>query len=414
MTPVAEGSIYETTSKGRAVLVAQLDFGYHGGRRIRRRRYVSCPDISGLSARAAERAYRAAWEQAEAKLAALRVERDGGLPANLERQTVGQYLETWLRDVVKMRRRPSTHTMYERQVRLHLTPAIGHVRLAQLRPQHVRALLNDLERAGKAGATVQTVRKVLHRAMEQACEDELIPRNPAANVAGPPAGTQERPMLSPAEARQLLAEVASDRLEALYVVTLGLGLRKGEALALAWSDIDLDRAELAVRFQLQRDAAGVLGRRELKTGRKGHRVVQLPGYVLSALQRRHAAQAIERELAGVDWVAADLVFTTRLGRPLIARNVDRTWFKHRKAAALPEGFRWHDLRHTTSSFLHALGVHERVRMEIMGHTKADTTMGVYTHTLPEMHRLAASRMDALLSGGDPGALFGAEGESSDS
>lgn len=405
-------------------LVAALDFGWKSGRRDRRRRYVDVTKfglesgdevVRALARGRGTKPARAVMAAAEGKLEELLAERDKGLPADAERQTVGQYLEAWLRDVVAVHLRATTHRTYSDTVRLHVIPEIGGLRLAKLRPQHVRAMLTALSAKGLAPATVRGALRVLHRALEQAREDEVLDRNAAGPVRAPSGEPGERSSLTPMQARKLLAHVTGDRLAALYVLTLGLGPRKSEALGLAWQDLDLERGTMNVRYQLKPGADGKLRRLELKTGRKGHRTVQLPEYVRLALvahRERQDAEREEAEKAGHPWPESDLVFVSRAGTPLLSRNVHRSWAKHREGAGLPEGFRWHDLRHTTSTFLEALGVHRSVRMEILGH-RTTAMADLYTHTLPEMHRLAATRMDALLSGGDLGLDGSADGSVED-
>src|SRR4051812_44125795 len=70
------------------------------------------------------------------KLTAARRTLDQGDMLLTDRQTVGQFLQRWLADVVKPHREPKTYRTYEGVVRLHLTPTLGHLQLAALTPQH--------------------------------------------------------------------------------------------------------------------------------------------------------------------------------------------------------------------------------------------------------------------------------------
>jgi integrase len=95
------------------------------------------------------------------------------------------------------------------------------------------------------------MRAVLRAALAQPVRWRLIELNAAALVEGPRVRRLPVAPLTPADARVLLEAVSGDRLEALYVVAVGLGLRQGEILGLRWDAIDLDRAELRVRHALQ-------------------------------------------------------------------------------------------------------------------------------------------------------------------
>jgi integrase len=119
------------------------------------------------------------------------------------------------------------------------------------------------------------------------------------------------------------------------------------------------------------------------------------------LRRHSAAQKKRRLLAGSKWTESGLVFTTKVGTPLCARNVLKQFKDVLAKAELPEQ-RFHDLRHGAASLLLAQGVSAREIMEILGHSQIGITMNLYSHVMPEMLRGAASRMDAALGAGENG------------
>ena len=170
---------------------------------------------------------------------------------------------------------------------------------------------------------------------------------------------------------------------------------EGESLGLCWGDIDLDWRELRVRRNLQKNLAGALALEDPKT-EPSVRTLPLPRACIATLRRYRTEQLEERLLAGEQWEDHDLVFCTRLGRPLIARNVVR----HVKAvlvrAGLPKDIRFCDLRHSCATLLRAQGVDLLVISRILGHSQLSTTSDIYTHVLPPAMRDAADTMDALL------------------
>lgn len=332
--------------------------------------------------------------EAMAAMRAARRDLDAGLPIDVGRQTVGQFLDRWLADVVTPTVRPKTRHSYAQIVRLHLKPALGHHQLAKLAPQHVQAMMNAKGAAGLSPRTVQYLRAVLRQALGQALKWGLVGRNVATLVDPPRSVRHEIAFLSPAQARTLLDTVKGDRLEALYSVALSLGLRQGEALGLRWADVDLDAGRLTVRFALQR-VDGALQLVEPKTSRS-RRTVSIPASVVAALRAHGDRQTFERAFAGDRWVEGGLVFTTPKGTPLDARNVVRHFKATLTRAGLPD-MRWHDLRHTCASLLLAQGVGPRTIMEILGHSQIALTMNTYSHVMPEMGREAAGLMDQLLS-----------------
>lgn len=383
-----EGSIYKDPRNGR--WVGMLDLGWRDGRRLRK-------TVRGESKRAVAD-----------ELTRLRAERQRGIvPLTDERTTVASFLEAWLTDV-RGSIRPSTFVSYEGHVRLHITPAIGRLKLTQLTPQHVRGLLESAARAGRSPRTAQLTHAVLRRALGQATRDGLVARNVASLVQAPRVTRTEIQPFAPEEARAFLAAVAGDRLEALYTVALALGLRQGEALALRWSDIDLESGRMSVRGTLSRtprqlrgDDAGRGTRYQIsepKTARS-RRTLTMPRLVVTALREHRRRQLEERLWAGSRWHDEwDLVFSTTIGTPLDARNVSTAFARALDTAGLRR-IRFHDLRHSAATLMLAQGVPARVIMETLGHSQIGMTLNLYAHVLPSLQQEAADRLDAVLGAG---------------
>ncbi|MCZ6546367.1 MAG: site-specific integrase, partial [Chloroflexi bacterium] len=141
----------------------------------------------------------------------------------------------------------------------------------------------------------------------------------------------------------------------LYAITLGLGLRQGEALALNWSDVDLEKGVLTVRHTLQRyDRA--YHRDEPKT-KRSRRTIAVPAPLVDVLRSQRIRQLEMRMRAGPAWSGNpwDLVFTTELGEPVSGSVVTHHFQRLLASAGLPRQ-RFHDLRHAAASFMLARGV----------------------------------------------------------
>jgi len=332
------------------------------------------------------------------KLTALHHDLNQGLPVVTERQTVAQFLDAWLADVVKSTVRPKTYESYTQVVRLYLAPSLGRHQLAKLEPQHVQAMMNAMgARAEEDGGplsprTVQYARAVLRRALGKALKWGKVARNVATLVDPPPVDRHEMRAFDPAEARRFLDAVRGDRLEALYAVALSLGLRQGEALGLRWQDVDLDAGLLHVRVALQRLKGQGPRLAEPKT-RQSRRTLPLPAPLIAQLRAHRKRQLEDRLLAGGRWVGDTwgLVFANRTGGPLDPTHVVKAFKGHLRRADLPE-IRFHDLRHACASLLVAQGTHPREVMEILGHSTITLTMNTYSHVMPQAKRTA---LDAL-------------------
>src|SRR5215207_11639502 len=141
---------------------------------------------------------------------------DAGLDLSAGRQTVGQFLDRWLEDVVKPTVRPKTHYSYAQLVRLHLKPDLGHHQLGKLTPQHVQAMMSAKMAAGLSPRTVQYLRAVLRRALGQALKWGLVSRNVATLVDPPRSVKTPVAPLSADQARAFIAFTADHRLGPLF------------------------------------------------------------------------------------------------------------------------------------------------------------------------------------------------------
>ena len=119
--------------------------------------------------------------------------------------------------------------------------------LDRLRPSDIEALLVSNREAGLSDSTVRLVYTVCRAMLDIAVRDGLVRRNAAAAVKRPTIKPSEARYLTVAEVGRLLAAARGDRLEPLIVLMLGTGLRRGEALALHWNDVDLAGGHVRVR-----------------------------------------------------------------------------------------------------------------------------------------------------------------------
>lgn len=329
-----------------------------------------------------------------AKLRDARARLDAGEPLRDTDITLRAWLTTWTTTTLAASdRKQSTRDLYTIIARTHLVPALGEQTLAQLRPSHIEALIADRRAAGLSASTVRTIYTVLRAALDVAVRDGLLRRNPATAVPRPTAERTEASYLTAEQAQRLLDVIRGDRLEAFYRLLLATGLRRGEALALHWADIDLHQATLRVRWTLTRTSQGLaLG--TPKTDRS-RRTVPLPQAAVTALRAHQAGQHAERQALGPVWQDHDLVFTTEIGTPLEPRNVARRFAAHAHAAGLPKAT-LHTLRHTAASLLLATGTHTKIVQEHLGHSSYAITADIYSHVTPTQAREAATRLDQAL------------------
>jgi integrase len=339
--------------------------------------------------------------------------------------TVEAFLRYWLEQVVEPNLAPLTASTYSTLVRLYILPGLGPKRLDRLQVRDVQAWLTRVRQAcqccvqGKDAArpkdrrrccavgrcchqqisdrTARDLRTVLRSALGRAISEELVSRNVAALVKVPPARKHRRDAWSVEEARRFLesARQENDPLYAAYVLTLVLGLRKGEVLGLSWPDVNLDAEEVVIHRQLQRVRRQLL-LRETKTA-ASTAALPLPDVCVAGLQLRRKVQEADRAAAGEAWEDWGLVFTGRLGSPVDPRTLNRA-FDARCERSGVHRIKVHDARRSCGSMLAALDVHPRVAMEVLRHAEFAITMEIYTEVSSRETREALRRLGARLDG----------------
>ena len=327
--------------------------------------------------------------------------------------TVAEHMAMWLDG---LRKEPSTVASYRKNVRLHVEPHVGALRLDQLTGTRLTKLYHQLEKSGrvdgKGGLSARTVRYVatiIHAGLGAAVRDGLLAVNPADKADPPSAKAAASPEMHPWTVEELRAFLdqrsqAEDELLIAWSLLAATGMRRGEALGLRWADVDVGGSSLSVR----RSATVVRHKGQgedlivgpPKSGRP--RTIDLDPGTLAALRAHKATQGtLSLALARDDaYVLANLDGTVRHPER-VSRRFVAALIAAREALGedVLSKIRLHDLRHTHATLLLRDGVPIKVVSERLGHASAMITLGVYAHVMPGMQAEAAAKFGALLSGG---------------
>jgi integrase len=320
------------------------------------------------------------------------------------------------REVIEgLRIGPQTRASYLKNWRLHIEAyPVASLQLAQLTGQKLTSHYRVLEKAGrkdhKAGTglsarTVRYIHTTIHGVLAQAVKDGLLTRN-HADAANPPSAREARPpemaCWTAAQLAAFLAWSAEHSLShALWYLLAHTGMRRGEALALRWRDIDLDAGTLSVRRSagMVRNFGEGADIREGDTKSGKPRVIDLdpdPVAVLRALRKARGMLALQ--LARDD----ALVFGDVEGQHRNPEHVSRQFARDiaRCREALGEdalaAIRLHDLRHTHATLLLLAREPVHVVSQRLGHASPVVTMTIYAHVLPGSQREAAGTFARLV------------------
>lgn len=327
-------------------------------------------------------------KEVQDKLRELNRSIEQGVQVGVKRPTLRQFLEQWLEEVVKPNNAFKTYQSYSQTCRNHIIPMLGTVPIDKLTAQDVQSFYTKKTRQGASANTVRYCRIVLRIALNQAVRWRLVSYNAAAVTTPPRVERKQVRAMEFDEAQAILNTFKGNRLEPLVATGLMCGLRQGELLGLRWSQVDLDDAVIAVRFQVQKqDGAWVF--KETKS--RESRTVDIPEFVVDMLRAHRTSQKEDRLKAGSLWQDYDLVFPTEVGTPHDRLNITHRFQRQLKRAGLGH-MRFHDLRHGAATLMLAQGEELKVVSEVLGHSQTSTTLNIYAHAMRARKRQAAGRL----------------------
>lgn len=317
--------------------------------------------------------------------------RDYATPGKL---TVGEFLLSWI-DNHEKRLKPTTAHKYRQLIRLYLIPQLGSVKITDLRPTHIENFYSHyttnhgVNGQVLAPSTVAQCGAILKKALKYAVEVEgLMSFNPATRVPLPKGAGKSNNPWSMDELNSFLDVASEHRLFFFFRLSAFTGARRGELLALRWSDFD-GKSILITKSRLE--VAGVAFEQlSTKGGSNGQRRVILDSETIDLFNSHRKRQLQERILIGEHWQDGDFVFTQENGLPLDPGTPSHLFGKMIKKAGL-RNIRLHDLRHLHATELLRLGEPLHVVAQRLGHRDAMVTATIYAHVSNEQDETASQK-----------------------
>ena len=281
--------------------------------------------------------------------------------------TLGTWLQTWYELYAKPHLRFSTAEYYRRGIELHITPRIGDIPLKKLTGRDLQWLYKDLQEHGRlreaqkgkqpglSDSTIRGIHTMLHNALDRAVKERLIVRNPADDCVPPKIPKHEMKILPPEQIKSYLTAAEQRGVLPMFYLELISGLRKGELVALQWSDLDIENKTISVSKQAGRNNAGEPDITRPKT-ENSIRKISIPQDAVDLLIAEHQKHPSN------PWMFPSPK-TGEMYHPDSVVNIHK---KILKDAGL-EHLRFHDLRHTFATLALQNGVDVKTVSSMLGH-----------------------------------------------
>ncbi|OPX85728.1 tyrosine-type recombinase/integrase [Pelotomaculum sp. PtaB.Bin117] len=321
------------------------------------------------------------------------------------KQTFKAFVEKWLSAYAEKTLAPKTVYRYKQLLDSRIIPAMGHLKIDQIKPIHLVSFYSNLTEDGiredgrKGGLSERTIlhhHRLISTILQTAVEWQVIVSNPASRISPPKVHKKTGNFYNEDQTRALLDVVETEDIKhkALIYLAVFCGLRCGEIMGLEWQDINFEDSTLTVRQASQYLPGKGAFTKEPKN-ESSQRTISLPLRVLNVLTQHKAKQDEAAEKMDNLWKGSNRVFTTRDGKPAHPEWPSQ-WFpkflKRNKLAPLP----FHGLRHTAATIMISQGADVKNLSSRLGHANTSTTLNIYSHALKTVDKDIADKTDAYI------------------
>ena len=320
--------------------------------------------------------------------------------------TFEEFAEKWLADHAEKQLEPKTIHQYKEMLSSRVIPAIGHLKLNKIQPNHLLEFYNNLSEKGirldgKPGAlssrTILYHHRLLSSIFTMAVYWQLIMNNPCTRVKPPKVERVAAKYYDEEQTEIMLSllETESLKYRTMINLTVFTGIRLGELIGLTWDDINMDNACLSIK-QAGQYLPGLGSFDKTTKTQSSQRLISLPPMVVNLLKEYKSWQEQEKLALDNLWEEHNRIFTQHNGKPMFY-GTPSSWFKKFiKKHNLPK-ITFHQLRHTNATLLIGQGVDVRTVSNRLGHARTSTTTDIYTHALKRPDREAAEKLENLFN-----------------
>ena len=308
----------------------------------------------------------------------------------------GEWIDFWYQTYCKHTIRITTQLEYENRIYQHIIPEIGNIPLNQLTQSDLqqfyareksggRKIRIETYGSGLSDRVIRAIHANCRSALEKAVQEGLIKTNPAIGCKLPPKKSREMKVLTQSEVIRFLDRAKEENYYELFLLELATGMRRGEILALKWSDLNFKTGELRIERQVN-VIRGESIISEPKT-KSSIRTAILPKALLKILSEY-------RKNVESEWMFPSPIDDTKPRNPPAVRKRLQLILER---AGCPK-VRFHDLRHTFATMALENGMNIKSLSAMLGHISSETTINIYSHITDTMRQQAAVKIDRQING----------------
>lgn len=283
---------------------------------------------------------------------------------------------------------------YRNILKNHLAPYFKGMQLQAVKAATLQEYRIQKTNEGLSQNTISKHFALLHSVFRDACNKELVAKNPVDMMERIAVKKQERLFMNTEEIASLCLSVANTKLELPVTLAVYLGLRRGEVVGLRWADVDFDSNVLYIN-NTRTKAGGNIIVKEPKT-KKSCRAFCMPEAVKCVLQNA-LQQQNEIKVKHKRYNDSGYVFTRDDGSPFSPNYLSDLFHEHVKKAGM-KPIRFHDLRHAFASIANSAGVAMGEISSTMGHSSQAVTATIYTHDFTDKKELAVNAVAEAIDG----------------
>jgi integrase len=317
------------------------------------------------------------------------------------------WLDEWMQEYKLNSVTAATYDSYKLAIENHIKPALGNVKIIEIKPQQIQKFLNSRQQVGTrldkskgslSSAYTIKMKNIINASLKQAVKNRMIPFNPTDAITPPRLVQKEIRILSPDEQSKLMTVIEGHRLEALFKVALATGMRKGELMGLTWDCIDFDNMSIQIKQSVSRIRDPITNVTSIQAGstktKAGQRQIPMMPAIVPILKKHRALQDAEKAVAGSAYNKMNLVFCSNVGTYIEPRRINMTLEKLIRKANI-EHINFHALRHTFATRALENGIPAKVVQVILGHKDVSLTLNTYSHVLQSTAHEQLEKMNAL-------------------